>query len=198
MKIYDITQPLFESVVFPGDPAPKLEVLESIPDGSVCNTTAFSMCSHNGTHVDAPFHFCQDGLRLNQLPLDTWIGPVFVADHVGDVTREDARNMLEKAAAACPDGARRILIKGKSVVTEAAAEVFAQAKLSLLGNESQTVGPEDSPMRVHHILLGAGLSLLEGVRLAGVKEGVYFLYAAPINLGAVEGSPCRAVLTELN
>ena len=32
----------------------------------------------------------------------------------------------------------------------------------LLGNESQTVGPENAPMEVHRILLGAGIVLLEG------------------------------------
>ena len=64
----------------------------------------------------------------------------------------------------------------------------------LLGNESQTVGPEDAPMEVHLILLGAGVVLLEGVRLKDVSEGVYLLNAAPLNLSGAEGSPCRAVL----
>ena len=49
---------------------------------------------------------------------------------------------------------------------------------------------------VHLALLGAGVVLLEGVRLAEVPEGVYLLNAAPLNLGGAEGSPCRAVLTD--
>ena len=64
----------------------------------------------------------------------------------------------------------------------------------MLGNESQTVGPEDAPMEVHLILLGAGVILLEGIRLAEVTEGVYFLSAAPLNLAGADGSPCRAIL----
>lgn len=64
----------------------------------------------------------------------------------------------------------------------------------LLGNESQTVGPEDAPMEVHVILLGAGVILLEGIRLKDVSEGVYLLNAAPLNLSGADGSPCRAVL----
>ena len=193
MKIYDITQPLFESVVFPGDPAPQKETLLQISKGDACNLTALSMCAHNGTHVDAPYHFVNEGKTLCEMPLETWIGEVFVADHEGDVTEEDAKAILARSG-----GAERILIKGKSVVTEAAAKVFADAKLRLVGNESQTVGPEDGPRAVHLILLGAGVALLEGVRLEKVPEGTYFLNAAPINLGAVDGAPCRAVLLELD
>ena len=82
-------------------------------------------------------------------------------------------------------------------MTAEAAEVFAEAGIDLIGNESQTVGPEDSPMAVHLILLGAEVVLLEGIRLAAVEEGVYLLHAAPLNLGGAEGAPCRATLISL-
>ena len=192
MKIYDITQPLFECVVFPGDPAPCKQNLMEVGKGDVCNLTAFSMCAHNGTHVDAPYHFLDEGKKLNELPLKTWIGEVFVADHEGDVTKEDAEAMLARSG-----GAQRLLVKGRSVITSQAASVFAQAGLLLIGNESQTVGPENAPKEVHLILLGAGMALLEGVRLAEVPEGTYLLNAAPLNLGAVDGAPCRAVLMKM-
>ena len=77
-----------------------------------------------------------------------------------------------------------------------AAEAFAAANILLLGNESQTVGPENAPMQVHLILLSADVVLLEGVRLSEVPEGAYFLSAAPLNLAGAEGSPCRAVLVD--
>ena len=67
--IYDITQPLFSCAVFPGDPAPKREVLADMEKGDIINLTAFSMCSHNGTHVDAPAHFIKDGKTVDQLTL---------------------------------------------------------------------------------------------------------------------------------
>ena len=74
--------------------------------------------------------------------------------------------------------------------------MFADAGLLLLGNESQTVGPENAPMEVHLILLSAEVVLLEGICLAVVPEGVYFLNAAPINLSGADGAPCRAILVE--
>ena len=64
----------------------------------------------------------------------------------------------------------------------------------LLGNESQSVGPVDSPMEVHIILLGSNIVLLEGINLKNVNEGKYYLCAQPLNIKGIEGSPCRAIL----
>ena len=117
-------------------------------------------------------------------------------EHNGTVTGEDAVKILEKAEEKDPGAEKRILIKGDATVSSEAAKVFASKKILLVGNESQTVGPEDAPMEVHLILLGSGVVLLEGIRLADVPEGVYFLNAAPLNLSGADGSPCRAILID--
>ena len=88
-------------------------------------------------------------------------------------------------------------VQEETEVSKEAAEVFASSEILLFGNESQTVGPEDAPMAVHLILLGADVILLEGIRLAEVSEGVYFLNAAPLNLSGADGSPCRALLIDI-
>ena len=194
MTIYDISQEVFCCRVFPGDPAPERKTLSSMEQGELYNLTAFSMCAHNGTHIDAPFHFLKDGKTVDALGLAAFVGMAYVAEHQGIVTGADAGDMLEKAKEQDPEAAKRILIKGAAEVSAEAAKVFAAAGLLLLGNESQTVGPEDAPMEVHRILLGADVVLLEGVRLGKVSEGVYFLNASPLNLSGADGSPCRAVL----
>ncbi|MBQ5869983.1 MAG: cyclase family protein [Lachnospiraceae bacterium] len=194
MKIYDISQEVFSCKVFPGDPAPERDVLCSMEDGEFYNLTAFYMCAHNGTHVDAPFHFVRDGKTIDEVGLEPFVGSAYVAEHEGVVTAEDAKFMLQKAEG---DAAKRLLIKGDAEVSLEAAEVFAKAGLLLVGNESQTVGPEDAPMAVHLVLLKAGVALLEGIRLEQVPEGTYLLNAAPLNLGGADGAPCRAVLIDL-
>ena len=190
--IIDISQEVFTCKVFGGDPSPERKVLLRIEEGDVCNLTAISMCAHNGTHVDAPFHFIQDGKTIDETGLVPFVGTCYVAVCEGDVTAEKARKILQKAGDC--HAAERILIAGKAVVTEEAARVFAGNGVLLVGNESQTVGPEDAPAAVHRILLGAGLVLLEGIVLKDVPEGRYHLSAAPLNLGGADGAPCRAYL----
>ena len=192
MKLYDISQEVFSCCVYPGDPKPERQRLRSTEAGEGYNLTAFSMCAHNGTHVDAPFHFLHDGKTVDQIDLSHFVGDCFVARHEGDVTAADAENILKKA-----DGAERILIAGNATVTIEAAEVFAAGGIKLLGNEGQTVGPENAPMQVHLILLRREIALLEGIVLQGIPEGQYFLSAAPLNLGGADGAPCRAYLIDL-
>lgn len=192
MKVYDISQEVFSCRVFPGDPRPEKQTPKTIAGGDFYNLTLFSMCAHNGTHVDAPYHFLEDGKTIDALPLDAFVGPCCVVQHTGNVDGETAKRILETAS-----GAERILIAGKATVTREAAHIFADAGLKLLGNESQSVGPEDAPAAVHKILLGAGVVLLEGIVLDGVQPGQYILCAAPLNLGGADGAPCRACLIEV-
>ena len=194
-KIIDISQEVLSCQVYPGDPKPKGNKISSMVNGDLYNLTEFSMCAHNGTHIDAPSHFLKDGKNVDQLSLDCFVGSCYVACHQGDVTAEDAGKILEKAAEV--GAAERILIAGDATVTAEAAKVFAAAEIKLIGNESQTVGPKDGPMEVHLILLGAGVVLLEGVVLKDISEGAYFLNAAPLNLAGFEGAPCRAYLIEM-
>ena len=191
MRLYDISQEVFSCAVYPGDPSPERQMLSATAAGDLYNLTAFSMCAHNGTHIDAPFHFFHAGKTVEQLPLEAFVGECFVSRHRGNVTAADATRILEKAA-----GAERILIAGDVTVTEAAAHVFAAAGIRLLGNEGQSVGPEDAPMAVHLALLGKGVALLEGIVLTHIPEGRYFLCAAPLKLAGADGAPCRAVLIE--
>ena len=193
--IYDISQELFSCAVYPGDPSPVRTVLASLEQGDIINLTSLSLCAHNGTHLDAPAHFIKGGKTVDEVDPAAYLGRCYVARHEGDVTASDAEAILHRAAElGAPD---RILIAGKATVTEAAARVFAEAGIKLIGNESQSVGPEDAPMGVHLILLGADILLLEGVVLSHVPEGVYFLSAAPLKLGGCEGAPCRAMLMDL-
>ena len=192
MKIYDISQEVFSCALYPGDPQPAKQTLCSTASGDLYNLTAFSMCAHNGTHIDAPFHFLPEGKTVDQLPLDTFVGPCYVARHQGDVDASHAQAILKRA-----QGLQRILLAGPVTVTADAARIFADANILLLGNEGQTIGPENAPMEVHKILLDRDIALLEGIVLTDIPEGTYILSAAPLNLAGADGAPCRAYLLQL-
>ncbi len=194
MTLYDISQEVFSCRVYTGDPAPQKQTLASIKDGDLYNLTAFSMCAHNGTHIDAPYHFLREGKTVESLPLSKTVGFAYVVFRDGILSGDDAREILQTARQADPEAAKRILLGGEAIVSLEAAAVFADAKIDLLGNESQTVGPEDAPMQVHKTLLAAETVLLEGIRLSRVPEGVCFLCAAPLSLAGADGAPCRAIV----
>ncbi len=192
--IIDISQEVLSCKVYPGDPAPSVTKLCSIKRGDSYNLSAFSMCLHNGTHVDVPAHFLKEGNTIDQVGLDAFVGPCYVAKTNGNLTANGAMSIIDKAKKiGAPE---RILLAGDLVVTADAARIFANSRIKLIGNEGQSVGPENEPMEVHKILLEAGVVLLEGVVLDDVNEGKYFLSAAPLNIAGGEGAPCRAYLID--
>ena len=198
MKIYDISQEVFSCNIYPDDPKPIKERIKSMDSGEVYNLTSFSMCAHNGTHVDAPFHFIKDGKTIDKIHLEAFIGMSYIAEHNGPLLKKDALEIINKASMRNVECAKRILLKGDVEVSLEAAEVFAKANILLLGNESQTIGQFDNPMDVHITLLKENIILLEGINLSEVNEGVYFLHAAPLNLAGADGAPCRATLIDFN
>ncbi|MBE6837569.1 MAG: cyclase [Ruminococcus sp.] len=197
MKIFDISQEVFDCAVFPGDPKPVRNRMMLIKKGDVCNLTGIEMCAHNGTHVDAPYHFIDEGRSIGEVPLEHYVGYASVFHHEGDVTESDAVGIINNAKSLGDDCEKRILIGGNATVTEESAKVFAREGVKLVGNESQTVGPENAPKNVHMILLGAEVTLLEGIRLSDVPDGKYLLNCAPLNLGGADGAPCRAILLSM-
>ncbi|MCI6467515.1 MAG: cyclase family protein [Faecalicatena sp.] len=189
MKFYDITRELFSSKVYPGDPVPEFERILEVKKGDACNLTYLKMCAHNGTHMDAPRHFLDEGKSIEELPLEQVMGSCAVLEYNGELDGETAAKIIEGKG-------KKLLFKGSTIFTEEAAKAFVQAGVELVGVESQTVGPEDSPAAVHQILLGAGMAILEGVCLEEVEQGDYFLCAQPLKLRGCDGAPCRAVLVE--
>ena len=190
MKIFDISQELFTCSVFPGDMAPTKTQVLKLKNKDVCNLTNLMMCAHNGTHVDAPYHFYEDGKTIDQLDLHKVVGEAQVISFDGELREADVDKLLI-------DSPPRILFKGKTIITLEAAKALNRHGIHLVGVESQTVGPEDAPRDTHLELLGKEVVLLEGIRLMDVPEGTYLLFAAPINLGGCDGAPCRALLVKM-
>lgn len=190
MKVYDISQEVFSCCVYPGDPEPKGEKVLTIASGAAVNVTALSMCAHNGTHVDAPYHFLEDGKKIDEIPLEKLVGEALVVSCEGAPDTEWLEDILKTAP-------KKLLFKGNTVITMEAAKLCNQYQMELLGIESQSFGPDDAPAPVHLELLSKEVVLLEGIRLTHVPEGKYILHAAPINLGGADGAPCRATLLEV-
>jgi len=197
MKITDITRPIAADMpVYSGDPEVVFENVKSIVSGNSCNLTRLSFGSHTSTHMDAPLHFIQDGLPVDEIPLDTLIGSASVMEVPepvagGDVFGRTDLEGTERLLLVCRAGGR-----GVSLLPEA-AELIAGCGVKLVGTESLSVEPPGSEGRdTHKILLGAGIVIVEGIDLTDVAPGHYELVCMPLKLAGCDGSPVRAALIE--
>jgi len=188
MKLYDITQEMFSSHVYPGDKAPVYRRISDMADGKICNITEIEQNAHNGTHIDAPRHFIRDGITIEQIPLEVLIGDatVHTFDHER-ITADDLRALKGKCAP-------RLLMKGGCWLDCGAAEALEEMGIILIGVECQSFAEEKAPAAVHVEVLSRGIIGLEGLVLTDVPDGEYTLFAPPVKLGGSDGAPCRAVL----
>ncbi|HAH78656.1 MAG TPA: cyclase [Ruminococcaceae bacterium] len=189
MKIIDISRELFSAAPYPGDPAPRRDLVRRMDMGDDCNLSGFYACCHSATHLDAPLHFIDGGDSVDKVALGRCIGPCTVAEASGIVTGAD----IDRLA---PRSQRRILFKGGggAFLSQSAAFALADAGFLLVGTDAASVGAPDDEAAPHRELLGAGVPLLEGLDLSRAEPGDYRLIALPLLLGGAEAAPVRAVL----
>ncbi len=207
MKLYDISLPISNNLpVWPGDPPVSLKMTSSIAKGDQCNLTGIEMGAHVGTHIDAPYHFIEHGAKTDTIPIETFIGPCLVVELDAEVLIEkmDFRkyNLNEHS---------RVLIKTRNSELWAndvssfdpnyvslgmnAAQYLVEIKTILVGIDYLSIESfQCGSCPVHRLLLENNITVLEGLNLSGVKEGVYELICMPLKLQGCEGAPARVVL----
>jgi arylformamidase len=188
--------------------APPLEFHERrrISRGDSANASAVTMSVHSGTHLDAPFHFLPDGVKIDALPLDLFMGPALV--HAVEADRyitDDHVKTLELR------GETRVLFKTRNsellkksaydpdfvAFSEEAARALVARGVKLVGLDYLSVAHADEQVPVHRAFLDHGVVLLEGVDLSAIVPGRYELICFPLRLHGSDGAPCRAVLRDL-
>ena len=197
MEVFDVSVPIREGMItYPGDPQIKMERVVSIEEGGVANLTRLDFGVHTGTHVDAPLHFIDQGLGVDALPLEVFLGPCEVVD----ATDADG----EIAADAVPDGVERVLFKTRNSelwdlagfdesfvrIGLPAARRLVENRVRLVGIDYLSVGEP----KTHETLLGAGIAAIEGLDLRGIEPGPYSLACLPLRIVDSDGAPARAVL----
>ncbi len=189
MLLYDITRELFSAPVYDGDPKPSKKFLQTIGDESFYNLSSVSMCTHTGTHIDAPLHFDEEGADIGSMKLSVFCGKCTVVTIDGILTGEDMERLL-------PHCNKRLILhgSGKAYLSVSAARVIADSKLKLVGTDAMTIATPYDELMPHLELARAGVAVLEGLFLEGVEDGEYTLSAFPLKMNGVEASPCRAVL----
>ncbi len=189
MLLYDISRDVFKSEIYGGDPEPKAEWLSKIEYGGEYNLSRIDMCTHTGTHIDAPFHYLDDGDKIGDLPLSRFYGACTVVTINGLITGEDMEQIL-------PHCRKKVLLRGEgeAFLTPSAVFVMSDYGVELIGTDGLSLAMPEDDFDIHRELFLNNILILEGLDLSRAPDGDYVLCAFPLKLTSLEASPARAVL----
>ncbi len=205
MKLIDVSVALDSNLpTYPGNTPFSLEPIKRIASGGSSNVSTVHMSAHAGTHVDAPRHFFDGAPGTEGLPLEMLCGRTRIVELTTRkaITAEDLIpfDLTEDV---------RLLLKtpnsrlwGTSEfhrdfvgVGEGAARFLVDRGVKVLGVDYLSVEPFKTPgAPAHHVLLGGGTIVIEGLNLRDVQPGHYEMFCLPLAIVGSDGAPARVVL----
>jgi arylformamidase len=205
MKLIDVSVPLDSNLpTYPGNTEFSLEPIKRISRGDTSNVSTLHLSAHAGTHVDAPRHFFDDGPAVDALALGMLVGRA-------RVIQIDSRKGIGAAELSAVDLSEdlRLLIKTANSrlwgspqfhtdyvgVTESGAKHLIDHGIKVVGVDYLSVELFKTPgAPAHHVLLGNGAIVIEGLNLIDVEPGIYEMICLPLRVVGAEGAPARVVL----
>lgn len=205
MKLIDITVPIDSRLAtYPGNTPFALDAIKRIANGDSSNVSTLRLSAHAGTHVDAPRHFFDDGTGVDALPLEMLCGrtrvvelttrrSVTAEDLAGVDLREDVRILLKTHNSrlwGSPEFHQDFI-----GMTEGGARFLVDRGVKVLGVDYLSVEQYKAPgAPAHHVLLGAGTIVIEGLNLRDVEPGSYEMFCLPLPVVGADGAPARVIL----
>ena len=210
MVIHDISLPVSKSLAtWPTHPPIKISQPRHLEKGDHATVSEIRMSAHTGTHMDAPNHFITEGSGIDALDLNLLVGVTLVVD----ATNVEQISASELADMQIPDNTDRVLFRTSNSerwyrnheeffedyvgITHSGADWLIKHGIRLVGIDSLSVATIDQSVPTHKALLGAGITIVEGLYLKGISPGMYNLVCLPIKLMRLDGAPARAILIEL-
>lgn len=211
MNITDLTHTITDDIsVFSATEHPKITIAaDKEKDGY--SQKHISIYSHNGTHMDAPFHILKDGATADNMPVESFFGKACMADFSEDSNREISLGAIKNFEPKLKISDFLLIhtgwdkkwktggySNGFPVLSVEAAKYLTNFNLKGVGVDALSVDPVDSlEIPVHHVLLGAGLILVENLtNLSQLPGSGFYFSALPLKIKEADGSPIRAVAIE--
>jgi len=202
-RVYDISPALTAQLaVWPGDTALEREVLLDIARGDNLTLSTLRATVHLGAHADGPNHYGKDAAAIDGRDLNHYLGQCQVVRvNVGRATRITPAMLPADIAAP-----RVVFATGTFPNPENWNSDFAALSVELVdflhargvitvGIDTPSVDLcESKDLPAHKAILRHDMSILEGLVLKDVPEGIYELIALPLRLVGFDASPVRAVL----
>jgi len=197
---------------FPTDPqGPSVARIFDRTKGDPVTMSQININSHNGTHIDAPFHFMAEGTTIDMMPLETAIGSARVIE-----IKDPVSIKLEEVEPYDIKEGERILFKTRNssyaynttdfitdyvYCTNEVAYFLKDKKIGLVGIDYVTIGSqkdEENIKIVHETLLGNGIYIIEMLNLDGVTPGNYEMICLPLRMEKGDAGPCRAIIRPMD
>lgn len=212
LVIRDVSLPIgADLLTWPGDPRIEVAPASRIAKGDAANVSELRFGSHTGTHIDPPFHFIDEGPRVDELDLETLIGEATVAD-LAESEMAILPHDLERLD--LPQGTTRLLLKTRNselwkslpiefpdsyvALSAEGAQWIVDRGIRLIGTDFLSIEKRGAPGHpVHMTLLGAGVVIVEGLNLFDVPAGNYRFVCLPLRIVGGDGAPARAILIDL-
>jgi len=161
------------------------------------------MGTHTGTHIDAPAHFIKRGKTIDQFPLDTFVGECLVVDcsSVEEmIMKDDLPSEIQTGTIVLLKTSNSLLSATGPFYPEfvylsvEAADHLVSSKVKAVGIDYLSIERNQPGHPTHKALLSHNIPIIEGLRLAEVQRGIYYLTCFPLKFIRTEAAPARAVL----
>ena len=207
MKLIDVSVAIDVTLPsYPGNTPFSLEAVKRIAQGASSNVSTLHMSAHTGTHVDAPRHFFDAAPGTEALPLEMLCGRTRVVE----VTTRKSIDADDLAGLDLAEDVRLLLKSCNSRlwgsptfhpdyvgVTESGARYLVDHGIKVVGVDYLSVEEfKKSGAPAHHILLGAGTIVIEGLNLRDVEPGIYDMICLPLRIVGADGAPARVLLRQ--
>ena len=188
----------------------RVERFFDVEKGDKVTMSRIEMNSHDGTHIDSPLHFIKGGSSIDEMPINTAVGPARVIEikNEKEITVEElepyrirkGERILFKTINSPRVYAARVYDGDYVAITPDSAHYLAEIGISLVGLDYLTIAsihPPENINTVHLAFLLKGIYILEAINLDGVKPGTYELICLPLRLDKGDAGPCRAVIRSI-
>ena len=211
MKPIDLTLTISENLPsFPGSPTPKFIPWTKIKTDGY-NLELLFLSSHSGTHMDAPFHFVKDGLKIHQIDANRFVrDAVILKLKKGanqSITKKDIIQFEKKFGKILNDSTiifatgwyknltKKIYFEKNPGLSLTAAKYLSSKKINLVGIDSPSIDVgSNKEFSVHKILSQNNIIIVENLaNLEKIQSSKFKFVALPLKLKDATGSPIRAI-----
>ena len=211
-KIVDLSHALTrDTPVYPGDPVPDFSVATTIEKEGY-NLFNVVLGSQTGSHVDAPYHFNNQGATIDRMGLGFFMGNGLIVDASHKKSKEEITLAELREHEKRIEAVDIVLFRTDWYKKAGTAEFYEHPFLSkeageyLLGKGIRTAGIDainldntgGTEFPIHEMFAQAGGIIAENLaNLDQVDFDSPFLIFLPLKLIGCDGSPVRAVAVEL-